>query len=254
MGLHVSNLCFSYGKQENLRDISLVLEEGEVLGILGPNGSGKTTLIRCISHILHPKSGTVILNGEDIDHMSRNDIARNIGFVPQNSMQDQNPPTVYETVLMGRRPYIYWNYTEKDKEIVWSAMKEMKVDEFAMRPFNRLSSGQAQRVLIARAIAQEAKVIMLDEPTSNLDVKYQIEVLETIHKTVKDKNLSACLIIHDLDLVMRFCDKILMIRDGESVAFGKTSDVLSSENISAIFGINCVIDRNYGRARVIILD
>ncbi|MBE6528480.1 MAG: ABC transporter ATP-binding protein [Thermoplasmata archaeon] len=254
MSLHVSNLCFSYGKQENLNEISLDLEESEILGILGPNGSGKTTLIRCISRILQPKSGSVILDGEDVYKMSRNEIAKNIGFVPQNSMQDQNPPTVYEVVLMGRRPYIYWNYTERDKDIVWSAMREMKVDEFAMRPFNKLSSGQAQRVLIARAIAQEAKIIMLDEPTSNLDVKYQIEVLETIHKTVKDKNLSACLIIHDLDLAMRFCDKVLLMKDGKSFAFGETSETLSSENISAIFGINCVIDNNYGRSRIIILD
>jgi len=254
MPLEVEGLNFSYGKFRNLKDVSFSLEDGEVLGIVGPNGSGKTTLIRCVTRIQEPQSGRITLDGKDVMRMSRNEMARNIGFVPQNSMSEQMPPSVYEVVLMGRRPYIGWDYSDADKDIAWRAMEEMHVSELASRPFNKLSSGQSQRVLIARAIAQGASLIMLDEPTSNLDVRYQVDVLNVIRGTVKSKNLKACLIIHDLDLALRFCDRILMIRDGETVAFGDSIDVLTPENISSVFGIECAISTDYGRPRIIILD
>jgi iron complex transport system ATP-binding protein len=254
MTLEVEGLSFSYGEVENLSGISLQVDGGEVLGIVGPNGSGKTTLIRCISRILVPDSGTVLLDGRDVSGMSRTDIAKEIGFVPQNSVSDQMPPSVYEVVLMGRLPYITWNYSDQDREIAWKAMEEMDVSDLASRPFNRLSSGQTQRVLIARAITQGAKLIMLDEPTSNLDVRYQIEVLETIRSTVKRKGISACLIIHDLDLAMRFCDRVLLMNSGRVVALGPTTEVLTPENIESVFGIRTAINTEYGRARIIVLD
>jgi iron complex transport system ATP-binding protein len=254
MTLEVEGLSFSYGEVENLSGISLQVDGGEVLGIVGPNGSGKTTLIRCISRILVPDSGTVLLDGRDVSGMSRTDIAKEIGFVPQNSVSDQMPPSVYEVVLMGRLPYITWNYSDQDREIAWKAMQEMDVSDLASRPFNRLSSGQTQRVLIARAITQGAKLIMLDEPTSNLDVRYQIEVLETIRSTVKRKGISACLIIHDLDLAMRFCDRVLLMNSGRVVALGPTTEVLTPENIESVFGIRTAINTEYGRARIIVLD
>ena len=254
MALDVISLNFSYGEKSDLRDISLHLGGGQVLGIVGPNGSGKTTLIRCITRILEPSSGEVILDGEDLSGLTRTEIAKRIGFVPQTAYIDQMPPSVYEVVLMGRLPYIAWNYTERDRKIAWEAMRDMNVAEYASRPFNKLSSGQAQRVLVARAIAQGARLIMLDEPTSNLDIRYQIDVLETIRSTVKGRGFMACLIIHDLDLAMRFCDEILMIDDGEVVDFGPSMDVLTPENIAKVFGIECVVNTDYGRPRILILN
>lgn len=254
MGLSVKDMHFGYAENDTLKGIELDVSDGEVLGIVGPNGSGKTTLIRCISRILEPSLGTMLLDGQDLMSMSRKEIAKNISFVPQNIVSDQVPPSVFEVVLMGRLPYITWDYSDEDKEIAWKAMEEMNVMEFASRPFNRLSSGQSQRVLIARAIAQGAKLIMLDEPTSNLDVRYQLDVLETINTTVKEKNLCGCMILHDLNLAMRFCDRILMLNDGKVEALGRTEDVLTPENVEKVFGISIDVNREYGRPRIIVLD
>ncbi len=254
MALRVEDLHFGYAHDDTLKGIELDVCNGEVLGIIGPNGSGKTTLIRCISRILEPSSGKVLLNDEDVLSMSRNEIAKNISFVPQNNVYDQVPPTVFEVVLMGRLPYITWDYSEEDKEIAWKAMEEMDVVEYASRPFNRLSSGQAQRVLVARSIAQGAKLIMLDEPTSNLDVRYQLDVLDIIRSTVREKGICACMILHDLNLAMRYCDRVLMINDGRVEAFGRTEDVLTPDNIANVFGIKIAVNTEYGGPRIIVLD
>jgi len=252
MKLKVDALSFAYDDTQILFDVNLEMNQGEVTGIVGPNGSGKTTLIRCINRILTPKQGLVMLDERDVSTMNRNEMAQKMSLVPQDNSRDPCSPTVYEVVLMGRRPYISWNFGEKDRELTWAAMKEMAVDDLAMRPFDRLSSGQAQRVLIARSIAQEAKVLLLDEPTSNLDVRYQLEVLKTISETVRRRQICACIIIHDLDLAMHFCNRTVMLRNGRVVANGLTAEVLTAENIEQTYGIKCVICHEYGRARILI--
>jgi len=253
MKLDMDGVWFNYGKNEVLKNVSLQLSPSEILGILGPNGSGKTTMIRCINGILTPQQGSITIDSQDIMGMAKSEIAKNLGYVPQNSVSDLCTPTVYEVVLMGRRPHITWEFGNKDKEIVWEAMEEMNIKHLAASRFDQLSSGQTQRVLMARAIAQEAKVLLLDEPTSNLDVKYQIDVMKTIHNIVHSKNVSACAIIHDLDLAMRFCDKIVLLLDGDVIATGDTEDILVPENIHKAYGVESIIDRTYDRPRILIM-
>jgi iron complex transport system ATP-binding protein len=244
---------FSYGSDPILRNVGMELGPSEILGILGPNGSGKTTMMRCINGILSPQQGRITLDAEEIRSLPRSDVARNISYVPHNSSGDMISPNVFEVVLMGRRPHITWEFGERDREIAWKAMEEMDVKKFAAADFGKLSSGQAQRVLIARAMAQEAKILLLDEPTSNLDVKYQIDVMETIHDIVHHKKIGACAIVHDLDLAMRFCDKVILLQDGKIVAAGPTRMVLTPENIKRVYDVDAVIDESYLRPRVLIL-
>ncbi len=244
---------FNYGSSPILKSINLELEPSEILGILGPNGSGKTTLIRCINGILTPQQGSIMLDANEVSKMPQKEIAKNLGYVPQNAAAERNGPTVFEVVLMGRRPHIVWEFGEHDKEVAWNSMDEMNVKDLANSDFGTLSSGQAQRVLMARAIAQEAKILLLDEPTSNLDVKYQIDVMKAVHNLVHEKNLGACTIIHDLDLAMRFCDKTVLLNNGRIVAAGSTDSVLNSENIKSVYGVNAVIKDVCGRPRVMIM-
>ncbi|MDR3075225.1 MAG: ABC transporter ATP-binding protein [Candidatus Methanoplasma sp.] len=253
MQLRMEGVEFSYGSDPVLRNVGMELHPSEILGILGPNGSGKTTMVRCINGILSPQQGSITLDAKEIRSLPRPDVAKNISYVPHNSSNDTITPNVFEVVLMGRRPHVTWEFGERDREIAWNAMEEMDVKKFAATDFSKLSSGQAQRVLIARAIAQEAKVLLLDEPTSNLDVKYQIDVMETIHNIVHRRKIGACAIVHDLDLAMRFCDKVILLQSGRIVAAGPTRMVLTPENIKRVYEVNAVIDESYLRPRVLIL-
>ncbi|MBI0584428.1 MAG: ABC transporter ATP-binding protein [Methanomassiliicoccus sp.] len=253
MRLRIDNVVFNYGSTEILKEVCLDAYPGEILGILGPNGSGKTTLLRCINGILTPKQGSIALDGADIEKMSRIELSKRVGYVPQHATHEACTPTVYEVVLMGRRPHVSWEFGAKDRDMAWQAMEEMDVKHLSSQRFDRLSSGQAQRVLMARAIAQEVRMLLLDEPTSNLDVRYQIDVMRTIHDQVRTKNMGACAVVHDLDLAMRFCAKVVMLHDGKVLAAGNRENVLNPENIRTAYGVDSVIDNIHGRERVLIL-
>lgn len=254
MKLEVNGIEFSYGSVPILKSVSLEVEHSEILGILGPNGSGKTTLIKCINRILTPSQGSVALNQNDVLTMKQKDVAKHFGYVPQNSVNDLSCPTVFEVVMMGRRPYsMGWQYSKSDEEIVWKSLDELGVTDLAPRSFDRLSSGQTQRVLMARALCQGADVLLLDEPTSNLDIRYQIEVMSTVRRLVKERGVSSCAIIHDIDMAMRFCDKAVILSKGEIISAGSVEDVITPENIKNAYGVDVVIDRNYGRPHVIVI-
>ncbi len=243
---------FSYNREEQiLKDVGVEIRRGEVLGVLGPNGSGKTTLMKCINRILEPRQGRILLMGDEMMSMNRRDIARRVGFVPQSSGGEESSPMVYDVVMMGRRPHATWQFSENDEKIVWEIMERMDVAHLASHHFNELSSGQLQRVLIARALAQDAQILLLDEPTSNLDVKYQIDVMELISGIVSEKKMGACAIVHDLDLAMKYCNRVVLMREGSVVASGTTDEVMTSENIREVFGIDVVVEYSHGRNRVI---
>jgi iron complex transport system ATP-binding protein len=241
MNITVQNLTFSYRSTPTLNKVSLQLCDSEVLGMVGPNGSGKTTLIKCINKILEPKQGQILLGEQTLNKMSRLDVAKQIGYVPQSTLGNSEVTTVFEMALMGRRPHITWQSSEKDEEIVWKALKTLNVEHLAMRNFYELSGGEQQRVLVARSIAQEAKVLLLDEPTSNLDIRHQLEVMDLTRKLVVKEKLSAAVAIHDLNLAARYCDKVVMMKEGKVFAAGEAKAVLSAENIAVAYGVEVEI-------------
>ncbi len=245
MNITVQGITFSYRSTPSLCDVSLELHDSEVLGLIGPNGSGKTTLLKCINKILEPKQGNIILDRKEIKKMSRPELAKYIGYVPQNSVDNPEGVPVYEIVLMGRRPHITWQSSKEDSAKVWGALKTLNIEHIAMRNFFELSGGEQQRVLIARSLAQEAKVLLLDEPTSNLDIRHQLEVMDLTRKLVSNEKLSAAIAIHDLNLAARFCDRIVMMRDGKVFAAGGVSSVLTAENLRLVYGVE--VEINYSK-------
>jgi iron complex transport system ATP-binding protein len=245
MNITVQDLTFSYRSTPTLNQISIKLHNQEVLGLIGPNGSGKTTLLKCINKILEPKQGTILLGNQAIKKMSRLEVAKQIGYVPQSQNSQSETLSVFEIVLMGRRPHIAWQSSQKDTEKVWEALKTLSIENLAMRNFFELSGGEQQRVLVARSVAQEAKVLLLDEPTSNLDIKHQLEVMDLSRKLVQEQGLAAVVAIHDLNLAARYCDQIVMMKSGVIFAAGNAISVITKENIGVVYGVE--VEINYGK-------
>lgn len=245
----IEGLIFSYGKTKILDGIDLAVAGREVLSLVGPNGCGKTTLIKCISGILRPR-GRVFLGERAVASMTRREVARYIGYVPQSTTSVLTT-TVFDAVLMGRRPRMGWTVSDEDLDRVVEVMKLLHVEEFALRDFLELSGGQKQRVLIARALAQEPEVLLMDEPTSNLDIRHQLEVMETLRSLVKRTGVSAILAIHDLNLAARYSDTLVMLKDGKVHARGDPFALLTEENIRTIFGVEAAVIRNLDRPYVV---
>ncbi len=250
MKLEIKGVQFSYGSVPVLKDISLGIRDGEVLSLVGPNGSGKTTFLKCINRILKPKRGTILVEGRDVTRVGLKELARSLGYVPQ-SAPSSFPLTVYDTVLLGRKPHVNWRLGEMDKEVAFGVLRLMELDDMALRLFNELSGGEKQKVLMARALAQEPQVLLLDEPTSNLDLRHQLEVLELVIDMVKERGLSAVMAMHDLNLASRFSDRIVMLKDGKIYAAGEPGEVLNSDNIKKIYGVETTVNSNSGRPYII---
>ena len=253
MNITVNGVEFSYGSTPILKGVDFEIPSSEFIGIIGPNGSGKTTLIKCINRILSPKQGEILIGDVSVADMKRNELAKIIGYVPQNNSGGINSPSVYEVVIMGRKPHGSWQMNSNDEDIVWTAMEEMNVEDLAVKRFDELSSGQAQRVLLARALAQDAQIMLLDEPTSNLDLRHQLDVMEVVSDLVKRKNVGACVIMHDMELAVRYCSKVILMQNGLITAAGRTLDVITPENIKKVYGVDVVIDKNYGKPHIIVL-
>ena len=250
MKLKIKDVEFSYASTPILKNVCMELQPSEVLGIVGPNGAGKSTLLRCIDRILKPQRGSILLDGQEVKDMSRMEIARRLGYVPQTSTR-VFPATVFDTVLMGRRPHLGWRSNEKDVEKVLEILKLLGIMEFALRDFNEISGGQQQKVLIARALAQEAGVLLLDEPTSNLDIKHQLEAMDIIKKLVKETGISAVMAIHDLNLGSRYSDRIIMLNGGSIFDAGSPSSVLNPESIKQVYGVEAVVREEAGRPYIV---
>ena len=246
----IKDLSFSYGSRKILEDLNLVVGDSEVLSLVGPNGSGKTTMIKCIDRILKPKGSILLNGGRDLQSLSRQEVAKYLGYVPQSTTSVLTT-TVFDTILMGRKPHMGWRVQEEDIDKVVDIMKLLHVEEFALKDFSELSGGQKQRVLIARALAQEPEVLLLDEPTSNLDVKHQLEALDTVRSIVKRTEISAVMAIHDLNLAARYSDSLVMLKGGKVHAIGDPSTLLTRENIRAIFGVEAVVMRDLDRPYVV---
>jgi len=249
VNITIKDLTFSYNSHKILDDLNIVVGDAEVLSLVGPNGSGKTTLIKCIDRILKPW-GSILLDGKEIEEMSRQEVARIIGYVPQSSSAPL-ATSVFDTVLMGRRPHIRWQVSDSDLDKVAQVLELLHLDDLGLRDFSSLSGGQKQKVLIARALAQEPAILLLDEPTSNLDMKHQLEVMEIISHLVKEKKISVVMAIHDLNLASRFSDKLVMLKNGQVYAAGEPKHLLTEANISNVYGIKAMVMNAVGRPYIV---
>lgn len=207
-------------------------------------------MLKCFNHIITPDAGEVLLNGENLLKMSAKEVARRIAFVAQNVPDTQM--TVHDMVMLGRRPYMSWAFTERDHEIVHEAMDRLKVSEFRGRFLNRLSGGERQKVMLARALAQEPKLLLLDEPTSSLDLKNQYQVLQIVKDICHETGISAIVVIHDLNLALRFCDRFLLMQQGEVFRYGDAG-ILDREAIWKVYGVHGEVV-SAGNQKVVIVD
>jgi iron complex transport system ATP-binding protein len=232
--IEVKNISFSYGKNEILKDISFDIHKKDCIAVLGNNGAGKSTLITCLNRIKTPDSGSVCISGNDIFQMSRNKIAQNISYVAQKT--ELGHSTVYDAVLLGRKPYIKWGISDEDLKVCDRMLELVGMSSFKLKYINELSGGEVQKVMLARALVQEPNLLLLDEPTSNLDPKNQHEMMKLIREMAKDQNISILVVIHDINLALRYCDKFLFMKDGLVYSFGDYATV-TEEVLEEVYDI-----------------
>lgn len=248
MKLRVANIDFSYNSHAVLSDVSFSLDRGQVMCVLGVNGAGKSTLLKCLNRILTPHRGSVLVEGDDLLRMSQNNVARCMGYVPQRHPETRL--SVFEAVLMGRKPHIRWSLAAEDYALVEDIITQIGISDLAMRSVSDLSGGELQKVIIARALAQSPAVLLLDEPTSNLDLKNQLEVMELICRIVETKNLSAVVAIHDLNIALRFGDRFVFLKE-QSIHAVSTREDLDSEMIWQVYGVKVALQEFAGHTVVV---
>lgn len=240
--LACSNLAFDYGKQQVIKNINLNFEKGTFIGLIGPNGAGKSTLLNLLMGMIKPTKGDVNLYGQPLKQYKQRALARQISLVPQD-VSIEYAFSVREIVAMGRNPHLgpFQPETKRDRELIDLAMEKTDLLQMATRNVNQLSGGERQRVFIARSIAQEAPILLMDEPTANLDLCHQLEVLSLVKALTEDGQL-AISAIHDLELASRFCDQLILIHEGEIAAQGSPAEVLTKENLYQFFSIEAEVE------------
>lgn len=255
--LEVKDLKFQYKDHLVLDGIDLPIIEGEVIGILGPNGCGKTTLLKNLNKNLSPCGGCVLLNDEDMANLTKKEIAREIAVVPQTN-EVHFAFTVRDMVAMGRMPFqgMMSGASSEDERIVDEAIERTGLSKYVDRHINTMSGGERQRVIIARAIAQTPKILLMDEPTLHLDISMQFDALNLVHKLSKETGLTVVIVSHDLAMVARYCDRIVMIHDHKIHAIGRPEQVLTEENMRTVFNVDAELffDKKIGRYSVMLHD
>jgi iron complex transport system ATP-binding protein len=233
--LNIQDVEFSYKNGTCvLKGVNMAVGVHEILAILGPNGVGKSTLLKCINGLLKTKKGDIIVDEENLKQLKRVEIAKRLGYVPQRA--DVSQITVFDSVLLGRKPHITWDVSKKDLEITKHAITRLGMDKLALKNIDEISGGELQKVQIARALVQEPKVMLLDEPTSSLDLCNQHRIMATLVDIVKKTNLTAIMTMHDLNLAVRYADKFIMLKDGKVFAAGD-QNVITPKNIEAVYGL-----------------
>lgn len=243
--MELQSVSFRYRDDWVIRDLSFRIEKGEFIGIVGPNGSGKSTLLKLLHRLLSPQEGKIFIDGIDLRTMSRNQIARKMAVVAQET-QLLFPFRVIEVVLMGRSPYLGHLMFErqKDLEIAKKVMAWTEVLPLADRLIDELSGGERKRVLIARALSQEPEILLLDEPTASLDIHHQIDFLELLHALNRERRLTVVMASHDMNLACEFCDRILLLQGGRIQALGPPQQVVTKEAIEEVYGCKVWVDEN----------
>ena len=254
MEIKIEDVDFSYNEGKVLHRINILLDGPGLVCIVGPNGVGKSTLIRCINKLLKPTAGNVYLNGQDVKELKFKDISKFMGYVPVAS-NDFFPMTVIETVLMGRHPHQKWSHSEEDMRVVYETMEMMSIQHLALRNFGELSAGQHQRATIARGLAQRPDILILDEPTANLDVRHQLVVTERLRNLAAENGMTIIMVSHDLNIASKFADRvIIMSTPGVIYKVGTAEEVLTEETIRYVYGVDCKIIDVLGRPHVVLLN
>ncbi len=243
--IDVKSISFRYQENWALQDVSFRVEKGEFVGVIGPNGSGKTTLLKLLYRLFSPQRGEILFKRVPLKKMDRADLAKRIAVVAQETHL-LFPFSVLETVLMGRSPYLghLMFESEKDLEMAKRAMEWTEVLSFSERSMDALSGGERKRVFIARALAQEPEVILLDEPTSNLDIHHQMDFLELILTLNRERGLTIVMASHDMNIASEFCDRLILLQGGRIYKMGTPEEVITKENIENVYGCEVLIDRN----------
>lgn len=244
--INIENLNYSYGKKEVLKELSLNIDENKLTGIIGPNGCGKSTLAKNIIRYINGKFEYFKIMDIDIRQLSHKKIAQLISYIPQKSTIISNI-SVFDYVLLGRFPLLKnsWdNYSEKDYEIVENNISLLNIEELRDRNVETLSGGELQKALLARALAQEAKILLLDEPTSALDLNNAVEFMKILKNISIKKEISVIIIIHDLNLASLFCDSLIILKDGKFIEKGSPKEVINEKNIKSIYNLDCKVCYN----------
>lgn len=246
--IEIQDLSFSYGGTPILEDVSLRVEPGQCVGILGNNGAGKSTLITCIDRIRTPRSGRVLIGGQDTRRLSRNALARKVAYVAQkNELTDA---TVFDCVLLGRTPYIKWSVSREDLQLCEETIELLGLSHLKLRSVDRLSGGELQKVMLARALVQQPELLLLDEPTSNLDPRNQYEMMSLVRRIAREQRIAVLIVIHDLNLALRCCDRFFFLKDRTGYSYGGIETV-TPETIRAVYGIGARVAQIAGNPVVI---
>ncbi len=243
--LEIKNLTCGYDGKFLLREINFTTEDGELIGIIGPNGSGKTTLLRAITRVLKPKKGEILLNGKDIWDMGFKELARKIAVVSQSP--DVNPMSVKEFVLLGRIPHyrkFQFFETKRDEEIARKYMNLTDTSRFENQSVGKISGGERQLAVIARALAQEPELLLLDEPIAHLDITHQVAILDLIRKLNGEFGLTVIMVLHDLNLASEYCNRLILIDDGQIHKMGGPEEVLTYQIIEEVYKTVVVVEEN----------
>ncbi len=238
-------LSFSYRKEMNLTAVDLTAEYSQVTAIVGPNGAGKTTLLRLLAGLLQPDAGSVLLDGGDLSDRTRREVARLVAMAPQ-AEQPQWPMTVYQMVELGRAPLAGWwlPYSHKDREAIQRVLQQTGLTDLSHRLVTELSGGEYSRTVFARTLAQEARIVLLDEPTAHLDLKHQTEILQRIRWLAHDRGLAVIVTLHDLNQAAAYADRVVLLRSTRVEAWGSPEEVLTPENLERTYGIAVSVVRH----------
>jgi iron complex transport system ATP-binding protein len=246
--LDIKNLAFGYNGSRILENIDFNVEQGELVVILGPNGSGKTTLLKCINAILRASDGTILVEDRDVLKMTYNEIALGIGYVAQQI--ESSRLTVFDAVLMGRKPHIRWRVSEQDMRIVDAALQRLDLAALSLRYIDELSGGELQKVAIGRALVQEPRLLLLDEPTSSLDMRNQVHILSVVRHIVDEHAISAVMTMHDLNSALRYADRYCFLKNGMIHGVCDRATI-SAEIIEDVYGLPVIVEYIQGNPVIV---